>query len=150
MRCGFSIEGTLTRVRLRLIRDRRRKAVTIDGPQAVCDLLRKEARDLDRECFWRIDLDARNVAVAWECVSIGTTTAALVHPAVFFRACLLTAACGVIAVHNHVSLDPSPSPEDKATTTRLRKAGELLGIPLLDHVVLADGRFYSFREGGLL
>lgn len=138
-----------------LIRVRRRGrslCPTIQGPTDVVSLLAPEARGLDRECFWRLDLDARNAVVAYELVSIGTLTAALVHPREVFKGALLANAAGVILAHNHPSDDVSPSPEDRETTARLKRAGELLGVPLLDHVILGSGApaYFSFREAGLL
>jgi len=62
----------------------------------------------------------------------------------------LQKSAGVIVAHNHPSGDTTPSPEDKETTRRLVKAGELLGVPVLDHVIIAGDSFFSFREHGLI
>lgn len=140
------------RVRLMVVRDgrRRRREVTVDGPRSVYDLLRPELRGLDREVLWRIDINARNAVMHYEVVSIGTATASLVHPREVFRAAIAAGACGIVLAHFHPSGDPTPSPEDRTTTARIRQAGQILGITLLDHVILSDGRFFSFREQGLL
>jgi DNA repair protein RadC len=63
---------------------------------------------------------------------------------------LLCNSAAILAAHNHPSGDPAPSPDDAALTTRLAAAGELIGIPLLDHFIIGDGRYYSFRESGRL
>jgi len=138
-------------IRLMVVRDRRcKQEVLINSPKAVFDLLAKEARYQDRERFLRIDLDARHRVLGWEVVSVGTLSASLVHPREFFKAALLSNAAGVIAAHNHPSQDVTPSQEDKDSTRRLKSAGELLGVPLLDHVILSDKKFYSFRDAGIL
>lgn len=83
-------------------------------------------------------------------VSQGTLTASLVHPREVFRPALREAAAAVVLVHNHPSGDPTPSREDREITTRLAAAGELLGIPVLDHVVVAERGYASLREAGAL
>jgi DNA repair protein RadC len=79
-----------------------------------------------------------------------TLDSSLVHPREVYRAAIREGAACWIAAHNHPSGDPTPSPEDIAITQRLRDAGALLGIELLDHIIIGDGRYTSFRERGLL
>jgi DNA repair protein RadC len=74
----------------------------------------------------------------------------VVHPREVFRAAVLESAAAVIFVHNHPSGDPTPSREDREVTRQLEQAGQLLGIPVLDHVVIGDGSYLSFVEAGLL
>jgi DNA repair protein RadC len=105
----------------------------------------------EREHFIIIMLDARRSVKGVAVVSIGTLSASLVHPRECFRPAIVAGAAAVIAVHNHPSGDPTPSAEDRDVTRRLQKAGELIGIPLADHVVVGAGEsFYSFREHGIL
>jgi DNA repair protein RadC len=105
----------------------------------------------EREHFLLIMMDARRVIKGVTVVSIGTLSASLVHPREFFRPAIVAGAASVVAVHNHPSGDPHPSAEDREVTRRLSRAGELLGIPLADHVVIgAEGSYYSFREEGIL
>lgn len=139
------------KVRVMLVREGRREApLEVSGPGSAFLFLRPKARNLDREHFWRLDLDARNRIIGYEVVSIGTLTASLVHPREVFVGALLQKAAGVIIAHNHPSGEITPSPEDKETTRRLVKAGELLGVPILDHLILGDGKYFSFKESGLL
>jgi DNA repair protein RadC len=140
------------RIRLMVVRDGRRRSreVTINSPRDVFDLLRPELWGLDREVLWRLDLNARNDVLDFEVVSIGTATASLVHAREVFRAAITVGACGVILAHNHPSGDENPSPDDRETTRRIKAAGDLLGIPLLDHVIIGGAKFFSFRERGLL
>jgi DNA repair protein RadC len=81
-------------------------------------------------------------------VSVGSLSASLVHPREAFKVAILANAASVILVNNHPSGDPEPSPEDSRVTDRLKRGGELLGIPVLDHVVIDDGRYHSFADGG--
>jgi DNA repair protein RadC len=81
-----------------------------------------------------------------ELVSQGTLTASLVHPREVFRPALRESAAALVLVHNHPSGDPTPSREDREITERLMRAGEILGIPVLDHVVVAERGYCSLRE----
>lgn len=138
------------KTRVMLVREGRPSNVEITTPGLAFLFLRPKARRLDREHFWRIDLDARNRVLGYETVSIGTLTASLVHPREVFVGALLCKSAGVILAHNHPSGEIAPSPEDKETTRRLVKAGELLGVPVQDHIILGGDKYFSFKEGGLL
>ena len=85
---------------------------------------------------------------------MGTLDASLVHPRDVYKAACLSNAAALIVAHNHPSGDPTPSGEDRALSDRLRQAGELLGVDLLDFVIVTDPidgfRYYSFKESGLL
>lgn len=139
------------KVRVMLVREgRKRLEVAISSPAMAYQFLRPKARCLDREYFWRIDLDARNQIISYEVVSIGTLTASLVHPREVFVGALLNKAAGIIVAHNHPTGETEPSKEDRETTRRLVAAGELLGVPVLDHLVIGDGTYFSFKERGLI
>ncbi len=112
--------------------------------------LAQDMMDLDREEFRILLLDAKHHVSAVHTVAIGSLTTAIVHPREVFKAAILANAAAIIALHNHPSGDPEPSPEDRTLTKRLSAAGELLGIRLLDHVVIGHGRFYSFADDGTL
>ncbi|MDI6775582.1 MAG: JAB domain-containing protein [Verrucomicrobiota bacterium] len=104
-----------------------------------------------REHFIALYLNARNNLLASPyVVSVGTLTASLVHPREVFGPALWAGAAGVIVAHNHPSGEAHPSAEDGAATKRLAQAGRTLGVPLLDHVILAGEGYYSFRESGAL
>ena len=105
----------------------------------------------DRECFAAIHLDSRNCPIAVEIVSVGTLNASMVHPREVFKAAILSNAEGIIIAHNHPSGDPTPSREDLELTRRMVQAGEILGIEVLDHIVVApDGGFVSMGEANLM
>ncbi|MBK9948277.1 MAG: JAB domain-containing protein [Nitrospira sp.] len=115
---------------------------------AAAAVLRPCFAGLDREQFLVCCLDAKNVSIGVNIVSIGSLTLSLVHPREVFKPAILLNACAIIAVHNHPSGDPTPSAEDRTLTTRLREAGDLLGIRLLDHLILGEDRLYSFADQG--
>ena len=98
----------------------------------------------DRERVIRLDLDNQNRVIGEETVSIGTGEAALMSPREVFRGAILSGATRVIVLHNHPSGDPLPSPEDRMVWQKLREAGELLAIPLLDFVIIGEnGQYWS-------
>jgi DNA repair protein RadC len=86
--------------------------------------------------------------IAKEVISIGTLTASLAHPREVFAPAIGKAAAGVILVHNHPSGDPSPSDEDVRLTKRIAQAGQIMGIELLDHLIVAQSGSYSFKQSG--
>lgn len=107
-------------------------------------------RDLAKERFLTILVDGKNRVIGEVVVSEGILTASLVHPREVFTPALRAAAAGMVLVHNHPSGDPDPSPEDHEVTRRLVAVGDLVGIRVLDHVVIGDGRYVSFLERGWL
>lgn len=105
----------------------------------------------DKEHFVMAALDARNRIIGLSLISMGTLTSSLVHPREVFKAAILLNAAGILVGHSHPSGDPTPSPEDRDATRRLQRAGEIIGIPIVDHIVIGEaGSYKSFREGGLL
>lgn len=108
--------------------------------------LAPDLRGLRRERFMALLLDGKHRLKRAEVVSEGTLTTSLVHPREVFRSAVSEAAAALVVAHNHPSGDPEPSPEDFEVTRRLIAAGALLGIPLLDHLVVADCGFVSMRE----
>ena len=122
----------------------------VDGARAAAGLVPAEVRSARKEHFLVLCLNARRQLLRVETVSVGTLSASLVHPREVFSPAIAHGAAAVVAVHNHPSGDPSPSAEDREATRRLQRAGELLGIPLADHVIVSESSFFSFRESGIL
>jgi DNA repair protein RadC len=104
---------------------------------------------LRREQFRGLFLNNRQRLVADDVIAIGTLTSALVHPREVFRPALTHRAVSLILVHNHPSGDPEPSPDDIEMTRQLHKAGQILGIELLDHVIVAGETWFSMKSAGL-
>ncbi len=104
--------------------------------------------DEKRETFHALLLDSKNRLVAKTRISEGSLGASLVHPREAFRPAVREAAASVLFLHNHPSGDPTPSEEDRRVTARLCRVGELLGIPVLDHIVIGRDDYYSFADSG--
>ena len=109
-------------------------------------------RDLEHETkehFLALHLDGKNRIVCFERVSVGSLNQAIVHPREVYKGAVLSSAAALLVLHNHPRGDPTPSKEDLAITTRLREAGEIVGITLLDHIIVGAGKYCSFTEQGL-
>jgi DNA repair protein RadC len=126
------------------------EGASLRSPQDVFRHFGPRMRRLAQEHFAVVLLDGRHRVLGDEVVSQGTLTASLVHPREVFRPALRASAAALILVHNHPSGDPTPSAEDRAVTERLARAGEILGIRVLDHVVVAERGYVSLREEGAL
>lgn len=126
-----------------------RRRPLVDSPEKAA-LRLGHLRSLRKEHVLALHLDVRNREILQDTVSIGTLTASLIHPREVFGPAISSTAAGVLLAHNHPSGDPSPSREDREVTSRLARAGEILGIPLLDHLIVSESGHFSFREHGLL
>ncbi len=102
-----------------------------------------------KEYFLTLHLDGKNRIVCMEEVSVGSLNQSIVHPREVFKTALLSSAAAIVLMHNHPSLDPTPSREDREITRRLKEAGDLLGIRVLDHIIVGQS-YFSFVEQGLL
>ncbi|MBE6094839.1 MAG: JAB domain-containing protein [Schwartzia succinivorans] len=130
-----------------------RAAQTIDkveGPEDVARYVIPSLRFEQKEHFLAMFLDIRNRILALSTISVGSLTASIAHPREVFREAIRYSAAGVILVHNHPSGDPAPSREDIQLTKQMMKAGEIMGIPVLDHVVVAGDNFLSLKEANCL
>ncbi|NLH95934.1 MAG: DNA repair protein RadC [Clostridiaceae bacterium] len=124
--------------------------VTIKSPADVGMLLMEEMRHLKKEVFKVILLNTKNHVIKYLNVSVGSLNASIVHPREVFSEAVRAGCSGMLLVHNHPSGDPEPSREDIETTHRLVNAGSILGIKVLDHIIIGDGRYISLREQGLM
>lgn len=117
----------------------------IRSPRDACQAA-ASIRFEEKEHFLTLFLNARNVVIHQETISIGSLNANIVHPREVFRPAISRAAAALILVHNHPSGDVTPSQEDLKLTTRLVEAGRLLGIEVLDHVIVSSRSYLSFRS----
>jgi len=120
------------------------------SPRQVFDYFHHEFRDSRKEYFLALLLDGKNRIIRRVQVSEGSLNQSIVHPREVFSPAVKESAAALILVHNHPTGDPAPSGEDIAVTRRLRDAGELMGIKVLDHIIVGDGEYVSFVERGLL
>lgn len=118
----------------------------IKDPADAWRLLAPRLAGLDRERFVVLLLTRKHAPIAIEVVAIGSLDAVMVHPREVFKPAIRKSAAAILLAHNHPSGDPTPSAEDKVLTARLLDAGEVLGVPVVDHLVLGDGGFVSLRE----
>jgi DNA repair protein RadC len=127
---------------------RTRTAPALSGPAAAIEVLRPLLEGRQEEHVAVLALDARRRVSASELVSRGTLTQSLAHPREIFRTAIKLGAAAVVVGHNHPSGDPAPSPDDHALTRRLREAAEILGIPLVDHIIVGAETCFSYAETG--
>lgn len=134
----------------RLARETRPVLPRIRSPEDVVRVVGPRLRDLAVEEFHLLALDSQSQVTRDVLITRGLLNSSLVHPREVFRAAIAEAAAGIILVHNHPSGDPTPSADDQAVTRQLVAAGELLDLPVYDHVIVAGDRFTSFATRGLL
>ncbi|WP_461369209.1 JAB domain-containing protein [Candidatus Darwinibacter acetoxidans] len=141
------------RYRLALVREGEHPAMfpaactCTEKAQLICE---EYFRGLDREHLIMLALDAKNGIIGFHTVSIGTLDSSLCHPREIFKAAFLMNAARIILAHNHPSGDPTPSDGDIILTKRLVKAGILLGVPVLDHIIVGEYRSVSLAEYGYI
>ena len=123
-------------------------APTVTRPKDVPAALRQLIGTKDREHFVVLHLNGKHRVISTEVVSVGTLTTSLVHPREVFKGALLANAAAIICAHNHPSGDVTPSVEDRSVCTRLKEAGQLLGVQLLDFLVVSPTDTWSANEAG--
>ncbi|MBP8763050.1 RadC family protein [Acetoanaerobium noterae] len=120
----------------------------ISSPQDIGNVYMEELRYKKKEIFRVVLLNTKNVIIGSKDISEGSLNASIVHPREVFLEAIKKSANKMILMHNHPSGDPTPSSEDINITKRLISAGQIVGIEILDHVIIGDGSFYSFKENG--
>lgn len=133
--------------RLRALPPRRRPAIR--GPEDAARLVMDELRFAETERFLVLLLNSRHEVLDRVEVGHGGLASAPVHPRELFKAAVRASAAALILVHNHPSEDPAPSGEDLTVTARLCQAARVMGIPIVDHLIIGDGRYVSLRERGV-
>lgn len=122
----------------------------ICSPQDVCQLFMENMRYLKKEYFNVILLNTKNRIIDVVNISIGNLNSSIVHPREVFIEAIKRSCASMILVHNHPSGDSKPSKEDINITKRLVEGGKIIGIGILDHIIIGDGKYVSFREQGLI
>lgn len=131
------------------------KAQAVQGlsfkePETIARYYMEDFRHEEKEICWVLMLDTKCSLIKKVHISTGTINTSLVSPREIFKEALGCNAVNLIVMHNHPSGDPAPSNEDIAMTLRLKECGELMGIPVIDHIILGDNRYSSLRELGVL
>jgi DNA repair protein RadC len=122
----------------------------IRSPRDAAAYLMEDLRYLKKEHFVCLFLNTKNQVIGEETLSIGSLNASIVHPREVFLAAIRRSSAAIICAHNHPSGDPTPSAEDIEITRRLKEAGQIIGIEVLDHLIIGDGNFVSLKEKGLM
>lgn len=130
----------------RLAMQRRRQEIVLDRPDTIASYYMERLRHESRELLLLTMYNTRNMLIADEVISIGTADSSLVSPREIFQSALQNHASYIVMLHNHPSGNPEPSNEDINVTIRIKQCGELLGILLMDHIIIGDNRYFSFRE----
>lgn len=124
--------------------------IHLSCPQDAAEFLMPRLRYLTKEQFVVILLNGKNKVIGTEVVSEGSLSNSIVHPREVYVPALLQHAAAIMVAHNHPSGEPSPSVEDRELTSILVRSGKVLGIPLMDHLIIGDGSYYSFLENEAL
>ena len=145
----------MTKYRLELVKEESHKyevETRISCPKDIYEVLTKVCRIQSNaeEVFILITLNTKNIVTGYFEVHRGTINTSLVHPREVFKRALLNNASNIMVAHNHPSGDPNPSKEDIQITERLKEAGNLLGINLLDHIIVGEDKYISLKEKGVL
>lgn len=131
-----------------VVSERRAPPIKITGPSDLFQAVRRYANKT-QEHFLVITLDTAQQVIKVHLVSMGILNRTLIHPREVFVRAIKDNAAAIIACHNHPSGQLQPSPEDRDVTQRLKQAGELIGIPLLDHLVISKAGFVSLKDLGM-
>jgi len=126
------------------------KPYVISSPQDAALLMTPELGFLQREEFHCIYLNTKNQVIGKEVISVGSLDMTIVHPRELYKSAIKKSSCSIICIHNHPSGDPTPSQEDILLTKRLVAAGEIIGIDVLDHLVIASHSYCSMKDSGLM
>lgn len=134
----------------RLLKEKVVKGQKLKTSREVYDYLNVSMQDLKKEVFKGVFLDAQHQVIAMEDLFEGTVDSSSIYPREIIKKAISLQATGIICVHNHPTGDPSPSENDKHVTRHLVAAGQLLQIHFVDHIIIGNGRHFSFADQGLI
>lgn len=126
-----------------------KKGISFQHPSSIADYYMEQLRHEEQELLICMMLDTKNHLLGDEMIFKGTVNSSLANPREIFLSAISYHAVEILLVHNHPSGDCTPSQADIDFTQRIKEAGELLGIPLLDHIIIGDCKYLSFREQGI-
>ncbi|MCR5467511.1 MAG: DNA repair protein RadC [Lachnospiraceae bacterium] len=140
----------LTEISDRISGYRYNRELSMNSPSSIAAYFMEDMRHLEKEVLKAVMFDTRFNIISEKTITVGTVNASLVSPREIYIEALKEKAVSLVLLHNHPSGNPSPSKEDKEITDRIRLCGNLLEISLLDHIIIGDRLYYSFKEEGLL
>ncbi len=118
----------------------------IDSAEKIFKLLRYKLGNKKKEHFYLLSVDTRNYLISIDQISVGSLNSSIAHPREIFKTAIKNSAAAIILVHNHPSGETNPSSADRQITRKLAQAGSLLNIPLLDHLIICESQFMSFKS----
>jgi DNA repair protein RadC len=150
--------GKVKAIQIKAVLELSKRIATSDGmvhhvirsADDVSTLMMEEMRYLKKEIFKALLLDTKNQVIKIVDVSVGSLNSSIVHPREVFCEAIKCGCNSIVFVHNHPSGDPNPSTEDIKTTQRLEEAGDILGIRVLDHIIIGDKKYISFKDKGII
>lgn len=136
-------------VHLEMVKEKELHYRSCSTPDIAAELAGGLIPRADREYLFVICADAKYTPVSIEIVSKGTACSCIAETREIFKTAIISNAANILLVHNHLSGDPSPSTEDLMLTRDIIRAGKIIGIPIVDHIIIADGKVFSFKEKGM-
>lgn len=122
----------------------------ITGPKSVAEYVMEDMKCLKKEYLRLIMLNTKNIVISVKDISMGSLNSSIVHPREVFLEAIKNSSASVILCHNHPSGDPTPSKEDINITNRLKECGKIIGIEVLDHIIIGNGKYISLKERAFL
>ena len=143
---------TYLNIRLEIVRENPVKYIQMRSADHIFNEFQESMLKSPNEIFKAVHLNSKNVILGVETISIGSLTSSLVHPREVFKGAIINNSASILFMHNHPSGDPKPSNEDIEITQRLKQAGDILGIKVLDHIIFGDFKnpYFSFVDEGRL
>jgi len=127
-----------------------KKRMKITSPNDVCNIFMDELKYDKKEKFIIVLLNTKSEIISKELISIGNLNSSIVHPREVYKYAIKKSAASVLFIHNHPSGNPDPSKNDKNITKRLTEVGEIIGINVVDHIIIGNNRYFSFKENNLI
>ena len=134
----------------RIVKAKNKDAISFENPESIALYYGQDLRHKESEQLMMLALNSKSVVLGEIIVSTGTVNSSIASPREIFMSALRLKAVNIILLHNHPSGDPTPSREDKLVTRRIKEAGDIIGISLLDHIIIGNNNYISFREKGYL
>lgn len=124
------------------------KNIKLNRPENIYEFFKNKLIHLKQENLMAIFLDNKNKLIAYKTIFIGTINMSVSHPREIFKEAMKNSSVYIILVHNHPSGDPTPSVADLKVTNQVYKTSKIIGIPLLDHIIIGNNKYYSFYDNG--
>lgn len=134
----------------RIASTRRRQQVILESPESIASYYMERMRHETQEILMLAMFDSKSMLIGEKVISVGTSNAALISAREIYRTALQEQAVYIVILHNHPSGNPEPSREDIQVTRKIKQSGEILDILLMDHIIIGDNRYFSFREQDIL